>query len=47
MTAMPDLPCPDLDGMMLRRLTEFAIADQWGKRATRRTARRRPVAERT
>jgi nucleoside-diphosphate-sugar epimerase len=42
-TAAPALPCPDLDHSMLRRLTEFAIQDQWGKRTGRRAPRRRAV----
>jgi nucleoside-diphosphate-sugar epimerase len=34
--AATDLPCPQLDRPLLRRLTEFAIQDQWGKRDAKR-----------
>jgi nucleoside-diphosphate-sugar epimerase len=34
--AAPNLPCPEVDLPMLRRLTEFAVRDQWGKRKARR-----------
>jgi hypothetical protein len=43
--AAPHLPCPDLDMPLLRRLTEFAIQDQWGKRGGRRKARRDGAAK--
>jgi hypothetical protein len=30
--AAPHLPCPAVDGEMVRRLIDYALADRWGKR---------------
>ena len=30
-TALPDLPCPEIDPAMLRRLIDFAVRDNWGR----------------
>jgi nucleoside-diphosphate-sugar epimerase len=30
--AAPHLPCPQVDGALVRRLIDYAVADRWGKR---------------
>lgn len=39
-SAVPDLPCPEVDAPCLRRLIDFAVHDRWGRNAST-TARRK------
>jgi thioester reductase-like protein len=36
--ALPDLPPPKVDGLLLRRLVRFAVADRWGRRPSARAS---------
>lgn len=40
-TVAPDLPCPRVDLSLLRRLTDYAVEDRWGKGKTKRPPTRR------
>ncbi len=40
--AAPHLGCPPIDQACLRRLIDFAVRDEWGKRRRKRGARKQP-----